>query len=74
MEINAQPSRLDLDDILAKMAKEMGLKLAISTDAHKVNGLDDMRFGVDQALRAWLEAGDILNTRSLKDLLSLIKR
>ncbi len=74
LEINAHPERLDLHDIYAKMAKEMGLKLAISTDAHSVNGLRNMRFGVGQARRGWLEAEDVLNTRSWSELQALLAR
>jgi DNA polymerase (family 10) len=50
------------------MAREMGLKVAISTDAHSTVGLGAMRFGVDQARRGWLEATDVLNTRSWPEL------
>jgi DNA polymerase (family X) len=73
-EINAQPDRLDLSDIYAKMAGDMGLKLAISTDAHTKTDLDAMRFGVFQARRAWLEKDDVLNTQSWKDLKKHLKR
>lgn len=74
LEINAQPDRLDVDDVYAKMAREMGLKLAISTDAHRVNELDYMRFGIGQARRGWLEPEDVLNTRPWKELRKLFKR
>ncbi|MFO7984808.1 MAG: DNA polymerase/3'-5' exonuclease PolX [Desulfatiglandaceae bacterium] len=74
MEINAHPDRLDLSDPYCKMAKEMDLKLAISTDAHSLSDLDFMRFGVNQARRGWLEAGDVLNTHSWKDLKKLLQR
>jgi DNA polymerase (family 10) len=74
LEINAQPVRLDLDDVYAKMAKEMGLKLSISTDAHRVAELDYLRFGVGQARRGWLSPDDVLNTRPLSDLMSLLAR
>jgi len=74
MEINAQPDRLDLDDVYAKMARERGLKLAVSTDAHRVDELNYMRFGVGQARRGWLEAGDVLNTRSWEELRELLRR
>ena len=57
MEVNAQPSRLDLDDVHCIAAKEMHLKLAISSDAHSVSQLRNMCFGVYQARRGWLEAG-----------------
>lgn len=68
MEINADPHRLDLDDVAIKFARECGVKFTISTDAHRVTGFDLMRHGIDQARRGWLEAGDVLNTRSLAGL------
>lgn len=74
LEINASPERLDLNDVYAKLAKEMGLKLVISTDAHHVNGLSNMKYGVWQARRGWLEPDDVLNTRSWQDLLDILKR
>lgn len=74
LEVNAQPERLDLSDVNVKMAKDMGLKLAISTDAHSLNDLNFMRFGIGQARRGWLEAEDAINTRSWKELKKLIKR
>jgi DNA polymerase (family 10) len=74
LEINAQPDRLDLSDRHVRMAKEMGLKLAISTDAHTPANLSYMRHGVAQARRGWLEKEDVLNTRSWKELKALLKR
>ncbi len=74
LEVNAHPHRLDLDDVYCKMAREMGLKLSISTDAHRVSELAYMRFGVGQARRGWLEPGDVLNTRSWDDLRELLAR
>ncbi len=74
MEINAHPERLDLDGVHAKMAKEMGLKLAISTDAHSISSLAYMHYGIDQARRGWLTPSDVLNTRSWRDLKVLLKR
>jgi DNA polymerase (family 10) len=74
LEINAHPERLDLRDIHCKMAKERGLKLAISTDAHREAELDYLRFGVDQARRGWLEPDDVLNTRSWSDLRTMLQR
>jgi len=56
------------------MAKELGLKVVISTDAHSTTSLDYMRLGVDQARRGWLTADDVLNTRSIKQLRRLIRR
>jgi DNA polymerase (family 10) len=74
LELNAQPDRLDLDDVHSRMAKDMGLKLAISTDAHATGNLQYMRFGVDQARRGWLEPADVLNTRSWRELKKLLAR
>jgi len=74
LEINADPERLDLNDIHCKMAKEMGLKIPISTDAHSVSGLDQMRLGVAQARRGWLSSEDVLNTRSWQKLKKLLGR
>jgi DNA polymerase (family X) len=74
LELNAHPDRLDVNDIHCKMAKDMGVKVAISTDTHRIDDLDYMRFGVSQARRGWLEADDVINTRSLTDLKKLLKR
>lgn len=74
MEINAHPDRLDLSDRYCRMAKEMGLKLAISTDAHSESDLNFIRLGVDQARRGWLEADDVINTRSRTELKKLFDR
>jgi len=74
LEINAEPDRLDLNDIHAHMAKSKGVKIAISTDAHSVNAFQYMRFGVDQARRAWLTADDVINTRQFADLRKLLKQ
>ncbi len=74
LEVNAQPTRLDLSDAHCRMAKEMGLKLAISSDAHTTETLNYLRFGVDQARRGWLEPDDVINTRKLDALLRLFKR
>jgi DNA polymerase (family 10) len=74
LEINSQPERLDLNDIHAHMAKTKGVKLAVSTDAHATSSFDCIRFGIDQARRAWLTANDVINTRSLPELRKLLKR
>jgi len=74
LECNAHPDRLDLYDTYLKHAKDLGVKTAISTDAHSVASLHYMRFGIWQARRGWLEAGDVLNTRSWKDLKKILKR
>ncbi len=74
LEINSQPDRLDLTDIYAKIASEMGILISISTDAHNTNELDFMRFGVGQARRGWLETTNVLNTRSLKKLKQIMNK
>ncbi|SMC09996.1 DNA polymerase/3'-5' exonuclease PolX [Nitratiruptor tergarcus] len=74
MEINAQPERLDLNDIHIKMAKDMGVKMAINTDSHNIFSLYYMQYGVNQARRGWCEKDDIINTRDLKNLKKLLKR
>lgn len=74
VEIDSQPDRLDLTDAHARMAKERGVKVAIDTDAHSVDHLRNLRFGVDQARRGWLEKGDVLNTRTLRQLRKLLSR
>ncbi|VFU11136.1 DNA polymerase/3'-5' exonuclease PolX [Methylocella tundrae] len=73
LEVNAEPERLDLTDVHAQAAKSMGVKVAISTDAHTTAALGYMRFGVDQARRGWLESGDVINTRPLGELKKLLK-
>ena len=72
LELNAQPERLDINETHAKMAKEMNVLVAISTDAHSTNEFEFMRYGVYQARRGWLESDDVVNTRSLKELKKLI--
>lgn len=74
LEVNAHPARLDLDDTHCRQAKQSGVKLAISTDAHSTAGLHAMRYGVDQARRGWIEAEDVLNTRSWRELKALFAR
>ena len=74
LELNAHPARLDLDDVHCKLAKELGAKLVISTDAHSTFGLDAMRYGIGQARRAWLERGDVLNTKSWAGFKKAISR
>ncbi|MGZ5543310.1 MAG: DNA polymerase/3'-5' exonuclease PolX [Limisphaerales bacterium] len=74
IEINAQPDRLDLPDFHCQRGKELKLKFVISTDAHSISDLDFMRFGVWQARRGWLEAADVVNTRSWRDVQKLFER
>jgi DNA polymerase (family 10) len=73
MELNCQPSRLDLDDVAVRAAKELGVKIVLGSDAHAVEELAFMEFGVYQARRGWLEAGDVANTRTLAQFRKLLK-
>ncbi len=73
LEINSYPDRLDLPDIFCKRAKEAGLVMVISTDAHKPADLDLMPFGVSVARRGWLEKKDVLNTLSAAALRKRLK-
>ncbi|MEX2465268.1 MAG: PHP domain-containing protein, partial [Gemmatimonadota bacterium] len=74
VELNANPNRLDLDDVHVHRAKELGVPVVVSTDAHGPEGLRDMRFGVAQARRGWLEAGDVLNARTREDFEAWLRR
>jgi DNA polymerase (family 10) len=73
MEINAHPARLDLDDVHARRAIELGIKLSINTDAHSEVDLDLMHFGVSSARRAWVEAENVINTWSVAKLSKWLK-
>ena len=74
LELNAHPDRLDLDDIHCKMAKELGVQIAISTDAHDTGNLDYMRLGIAQARRGWLEKENVLNTCDTNELRKLLNK
>jgi DNA polymerase (family 10) len=74
LEINAQPERLDLDDAQARAAHEAGVPLVISTDAHRIDELSYMRYGVDQARRGWCEPHHVLNTLPLAELRKTLRR
>lgn len=73
LEINSSPSRLDLNDRHARMAKEMGVKIAINTDTHSLAHFDNISYGIDVARRAWLEPADVVNTRGLKEIGSILR-
>lgn len=74
LELNAQPERMDLDDLHCKMAKELGIKLAISTDAHSTMQMNNMKFGIYQAQRGWIEAKDVINTYGLTELIKYFRK
>ncbi len=72
LELNANPARLDLNDVYCAAAKRLGIPIVINTDAHHTNGMDVMRFGVLQARRGGLTAADVANTRSFAEFRKLI--
>ena len=74
LEINAHPARLDLDDVFARRAKELGIPISINTDAHSEADLDMLFYGVATARRAWLESKDVINTWPTKKLLDWLKK
>jgi DNA polymerase (family 10) len=73
MEINAHPARLDLNDVNAKRAIELGIKLSINTDAHSAEDMDLMHFGVSTARRAWVESDQVINTWNPSKVLKWLK-
>ena len=74
LEINADPARLDLDDIMARRARDMGIPLSINTDAHTAAGLEVLFFGVAIARRAWLTRKDVINAWPVDRLLEWLKQ
>jgi DNA polymerase (family 10) len=74
LEINGQPSRLDLQDVYCKMAKERGAVFTVDSDSHSVTQKDFLRFGIAVARRGWLEKKNVLNTLPLMDLLTYLAR
>ena len=74
MEINCQTDRLDLNDVHARLARERGVRLVISTDAHSMTALNNQRWGLAMARRAWATPEEILNTRPLAELRASLRR
>jgi DNA polymerase (family 10) len=74
LELNCHPERLDLLDTYCQMAKEQEVLVSINSDAHSAADFDNLQYGIGQARRGWLEAKDVLNTRSLTQLRRLLKR
>ncbi len=74
LELNAFPDRLDLKDVHCRMAREMGVRIVISTDAHSTRHLGFMRYGISNARRGWIEKGDVLNTLPLDAFLKELRR
>ncbi len=73
VEINAHPSRLDLNDVYARRAVELGCKIAINSDAHARDGMEMMTYGIATARRAWLRPEDVINTYPLDEMLGFLK-
>jgi DNA polymerase (family X) len=73
IEINASPLRLDLDWRYLHRARDKGIKIPIDPDAHTIDGLDEMRYGIGIARKGWLRAGDVLNTKSTEELLNFFR-
>ena len=73
MELDAQPQRLDLDDLRLRQSRDHGVLVSIASDAHSSGDFDYLEGGVLQARRGWLTAGDVLNTRRLADVRRLLK-
>ncbi len=74
VEINANPHRLDLDWRFCKMAKKMGVNIAIEPDAHRVDGLQHVLYGLGIARKGWLEAQDIINTFTLSEIQDFFRK
>jgi DNA polymerase (family 10) len=74
LELNAHPERLDLLDTHCQMAKQEGVRISINSDAHSTFDFANLRYGIGQARRGWLEKDDVLNTRPLAALRRLLKR
>jgi DNA polymerase (family X) len=74
LEINCNVARLDLNDSHARLARDRGVKLIVSTDAHSTSGLGNQRWGVQVARRAWVRPDDVLNTRPLEQFLRMLRR
>jgi DNA polymerase (family 10) len=73
IEINAHPSRLDMDWRLVRKARDKGIKIPIDPDAHTLAGIDDMRYGIGVARKGWLRADDVLNTKGTETLLAYFR-
>ena len=73
MELNSNPARLDLDDVACAAAKGQGIPIVISSDSHSVDGFEVLRYGILQARRAGLTAGDIVNTRPWSEVQKLLR-
>lgn len=74
LELNAQPERLDLSDTYCQMAKNEGVLISVNSDSHNINGFDNLKYGIGQARRGWLESKNILNTHPFKQVQELLRK
>ncbi len=74
LEVNSYPDRMDLNGDHCRMAKNIGAMVSIDTDAHSTRDLDNMRYGIGQARRGWLEPDNVINTRCYDELIKLLRR
>jgi DNA polymerase (family X) len=73
VEHNAYPDRLDLCDRDLRLAKELGCKISVNTDAHHTSHMEKMRYGIRQLRRAWLTRADVLNTLPANEFLAALR-
>jgi len=74
LEINAAPDRRDLNEVHARAAAAAGVRIVINCDAHRVGGFEVARYGIATARRAWLTAGDVVNTRPWAEVATMLGR
>ena len=74
VELNASPYRLDLDWKFCKRAKDLGVPVIINPDAHSISGLNDIRFGVMNARKGWLESSDVLNSLDHNEIFEILAK
>jgi DNA polymerase (family 10) len=73
VEINGDPHRLDMEPRWVRLARQRGIRFVVSTDAHSVNALRNVRWGVDMARRGWLSREDVLNTRDVEEFRAAVR-
>ena len=72
IEVNGDPKRLDLEPRWIRLARERGIKFIVSTDAHSIDGLGNLRYGVAMARRGWLTPAEVLNTLSVENFIQAV--
>jgi DNA polymerase (family 10) len=74
LELNANPERLDIKDVYCRAVRKEKVLISINSDSHTISHLENLKFGIGQARRGWLEKKDVLNTRPLKTLQKLLRQ